>query len=187
TGVLDTTFNGNGKVITDLQDLVNAQPDGVLAQPDGKVVMAGTTWIGNFAIGNFALSRFNADGTLDTAFGIGCHVVTTFGGNDQVTGAVLQPDGKIVVVGETGTAPGGLFAFGRFDLALARYNPDGSLDSGFGTGGLVVTSFGSSFSATITDVALGADGKIVVMAKVNGGAAFNVLRYNPDGSLDAMF
>lgn len=52
------------------------------------------------------------------------------GGEDEADGLLIQPDGKIVAVGWT-----------RFDFAMARYHPDGSLDHGFGNQGRVVTDF----------------------------------------------
>ena len=66
------------------------------------------------------------------------------------------------------------------DFALARYNPDGSLDDSFGTGGRVLTDFGSSADDEARAVALQSDGKIVVagVASVSGGNDFATARYN---------
>jgi uncharacterized delta-60 repeat protein len=87
------------------------------------------------------LLRFLANGNLDPSFGTGGTVTTDFGDTDQANGVVVQPDGKIFVVGTTVT-------FDQISLsnissfALARYNPDGSLDSMFGTGGKTTTDLG---------------------------------------------
>src|SRR6185437_16414426 len=102
-------------------------------QPDGKIVAAGTTNLGS-GPGDFALARYNSDGSLDTTFNQGL-VTTDFGQDEWVTGVALQSDGRIVAAGTTSddfTNPTPTSSF-----ALARYNPDGSPDSTFGSGGLV--------------------------------------------------
>jgi uncharacterized delta-60 repeat protein len=97
----------------------------------------------------------------------------------------IQPDGQILVVGYGPTPEGGM------DIALVRYNADGSLDSTFGTGGVVTTAVSAdAVSDRGVGVALQADGRIVVGAQVAttaGGADIGVLRYNTDGSLDTTF
>jgi uncharacterized delta-60 repeat protein len=114
-------------------------------------------------------------GVLDSSFGTQGEVRTDFGGNmDFANRAILQPDGKIIAVGLSRTRDNS-----EYDAALARYNPDGSLDSTFGNGGLVQSKLG-----TASDVALQTDGKILVAAN---SFAFAAARYNPDGSLDTSF
>src|SRR4051812_17849753 len=71
-------------------------------------------------------------GDLDPTFGNGGKVVTDLGPLGFATGVALQLDGKVVAAGSSG---------GKF--ALVRYLPDGSLDSGFGSGGVVTTAIGS--------------------------------------------
>lgn len=89
-----------------------------------------------------------ADGGLDPSFGIGGLVTTNFGGTtDAANDLAIQPDGKIVAVGQLSS--------GISDFALARYNSDGSLDTTFGTGGLVVTSIGSTNVANAVAIQLG--------------------------------
>ncbi len=136
-GDLDTSFGLGGRVLTDFDrstDIANA----VAVQPDGKLVVGGTTYIDNdFSGEDFALARYNPDGSLDRGFGNNGRVTTDFPGLAAVISAVaVQPDGKILVAG--GAFP--LFTFlGNFELA--RYNPDGSLDASFGHGGIVTTHF----------------------------------------------
>jgi uncharacterized delta-60 repeat protein len=94
------------------------------------------------------------DGTLDPDFGNAGLVVTDFGGSyDRAVAVDIQADGKIVAAGITNTS-------GGYDFALARYNPDGTLDPTFGTAGLVTTDFGGT-GDTAYAVAIQADGKIV--------------------------
>jgi uncharacterized delta-60 repeat protein len=177
-GDLDPLFSGDGKVTTSFgQEELGS---GVALQPDGKIVTVGTSfytvcddiWCSSLA--QFALDRYNADGTLDVSFANGGIETTDFGGFDNGASAVaLQPDGKIVVAGS-----------GPTGFAVARYNPDGSLDPSFDGDGKLTTDFGVSAH----DVAVQSDGKIVVVGNAGAyGGDFGLARYNPDGSLDASF
>jgi len=188
-GDLDTTFGIAGMVTTDLNhstDIANA----VALQADGKLVVVGTSYKQNdFSDEDFVVTRYNTDGTLDTTFGRGGKVRTDFPGLAAVPSSlVIQPDGKIVVAG--GAFP--LFTFlGNFEVV--RYNPNGSLDSSFGNGGIVTTIFpeGSYASA----VALQRDGKIIAAGTLfvdfipgePSNTDFALARYNRDGTPDATF
>jgi uncharacterized delta-60 repeat protein len=127
-------------------------------------------------------------GDLYPTFGVGGKVTTDFGGTDAATALILQPDGKLVAAGFSRIGIGGVPVE---DFALARYQPDGSLDASFGVGGKVTTDFGES-SDLANALVLQPDGKLVV-AGVAGGTGvsgffdFALARYRPDGSLDASF
>jgi uncharacterized delta-60 repeat protein len=175
-GELDTTFSGDGKATVNFSS-GSDWVDGVVVQPDGKIVTAGSTNLGN---GRFSLARQNPNGSLDTTFGGDGRVTTDFSrGFDSALGMALQADGKIVAVGGAG---------GLGDrMALARYNPGGSLDSTFSGDGKVLTNFtrGSDYA---TGVTLQADGKIVVAGRAAGlGGRMALARYNANGSLDSTF
>src|SRR5262249_19954988 len=132
-----------------------------VVQPDGRIVLAGGSKGGNFD-SHFALCRFTAAGFLDGSFGGNGIIQTDFAGSyEQAQGVALQSDGKVVAVGYV--SPVGVFP-PVYNFALARYNADGSLDSGFGAGGTVITDFGGSDSAQ--SVAVQTDGRLVV---VGGG------------------
>ncbi|MEV0170217.1 calcium-binding protein [Streptomyces sp. NPDC050803] len=168
-GGLDPAF-GDGGLVTTSFEAGGAAGQDLALQPDGRIVVAGRAGTSG---SDFALARYNTDGSLDTGFGTGGRVTTAFAGEEEVRGVAVQPDGRIVAAGRTG-----------FDVALARYNPDGTLDSGFGTGGRVTTDFGGTLEAA-HDLVLQPDGKIVT-----GGVRstdFNLVRYNTDGSLDSGF
>ncbi|MGI8788174.1 MAG: FG-GAP-like repeat-containing protein [Pyrinomonadaceae bacterium] len=111
-GTLDTTFGTGGKVTTLIgssDDFLNA----AAIQSNGKIVAAGYT--NNGTNNDFALVRYNADGTLDAAFGTGGKVTTPIGSaNDYAYGVAIQADGKIV-------AAGSAFNGTNLDFALARY------------------------------------------------------------------
>ena len=108
---------------------------------------------------DFALARYNPDGSLDTSFSGDGKQTTSFGGSDSANGVALQGDGRIVAVGGR--------ARRNDDFALARYNPDGTLDTSFSGDGKQTTDFGGLDSAT--GVALQGDGKIVAVG--TGGVA----------------
>ena len=149
-------------------------------QPDGKLVVAGTTGTpGTNA--DFGVSRYNTNGTLDSTFGSGGQVaIDTTGPSDRPDAVVVQPDGKIVVAG-----------FGTPSVAqlgtmvVVRLTSNGSMDAGFGTGGVVTLDFGGAAVATATDAALQPDGKIVLSGNV--GNDFVVVRLDASGSLDPTF
>ncbi|MCQ3814399.1 MAG: hypothetical protein KTU85_08290, partial [Acidimicrobiia bacterium] len=184
-GSLDPTFGIGGTVTSDFGTLAS-EIHAAAEQPDGKIVVAGFV---QTAAGNrdFALARYNTDGTLDTAFGTDGRVVTDVGAgaNDEARAVAVQPDGKIVAAGHA-TVSGGR------DFALARYNTDGSLDTGFGkiTGNTRTGSATYNFGANDTAyaVAIQSDGKIVAAGQA--GNDFGLLRVHdagdPDGDKAAM-
>src|SRR3989440_4347731 len=188
-GDLDPTFGTDGKVLTDFDhstDIAYA----VAVQTDGKLVVVGTTYRDNdFSDEDFAVARYNPDGTLDKTFGVGGKVQTDFPGLAAVASSVVvQPDGKIVVAG--GAFP--LFTF-LGDFKVVRYNSNGSLDTSFGDGGIVTSTFPEGSYAS--DVALAPDGKIIAAGTVfvdfipgeSSNTDFALARYNPDGSPDTTF
>jgi uncharacterized delta-60 repeat protein/uncharacterized repeat protein (TIGR01451 family) len=188
-GSLDGSFGGGGIVTADLQGADDWIAT-VLVQPDGKIVVFGHSHSTTDA--DFAVARYNGDGTPDASFNpLGTfgdppnqpgRVFMRIGGGDDFSGAaVLQPDGKILMVG---FASNGL----NDDFALARLNPDGSPDAGFGMGGRVTTAIGGGGDEARA-VALQPDGRILVAGRTfDVGTAnwdFALARYAPTGRLDA--
>jgi len=183
-GTLDRSFSGDGKQTTDFaetQDLGGA----VAIQGDGKIVQAGKSQEPGTARHDFALVRYNADGTLDRSFSGDGRQTTDFAEDDSVDTVALQPNGKIVVGGVT--LQGADFAG---DFALARYNPDGTLDRSFSGDGRQTADVAGSDDFGGAAV-VQADGKIVVAGHSDQGSAtgfdFALVRYNPDGTLDRSF
>jgi uncharacterized delta-60 repeat protein len=184
-GSVDTSFgSSNGPVETALgtgEDSAEA----LAVQSDGKIIVAGRTVTTQGT--TFGLVRYDRDGSLDTAFGTGGKATTQMGTlNSAIYALALQSDGKILAAGaaDFGATASGL------DFAVARYNPDGSLDATFGTGGKVTTDFGLSKADSAYAILLQADGKILVGGEtdqVTTGLDFALARYNQDGSLDATF
>src|SRR5687768_3490296 len=150
-GDLDTTFDRDGRVTTNFgrptwrEDSVEA----LAIQPDGKIVAAGSS------NNDFALARYNLDGSLDTSFSGDGRLLTNFGANEAITDVAAQEDGKIVASGYK------CIVAGECDVALARYNADGTRDTTFSGDGKVTTDIGRGDNGSYGGIAI-QDGKIVV-------------------------
>ncbi len=155
-GGLDLSFGLGGTVLTDFSGAAEAHA--LALQPDGKIVAAGFSVV--FNITHFALARYNAEGSLDPSFGSGGKVAANFGGLAAAAALALQPDGKIVVAGTT-VVDRSKFFNGSF-FTLARYNAEGSLDAGFGSGIEFTTALRNLGLDQASALALQPDGKIVV-------------------------
>lgn len=119
----------------------------------------------------------SAPGDLDPTFGTGGMVTTDFGSYyTEGFSVVLQTDGKIIVAG--------IYSSSSYHFALARYNTNGTLDTSFGTNGLVTTDLSDVYDIA-RSVTLQADGKILVAG--SSDARFAVVRYNTNGTLDTSF
>lgn len=169
SGALDTSFGGGtGKVL-----LPNAGTAYSMTLQSGELVLAGSVGIGS-DLSDFTAARFTSSGVLDTNFGTGGIITADVADNSSQANCVaLQNNGAIVVGGSAYTSAYNI-------SALARYNPDGSLDTGFGLNGQVTTPTGPGLNA----VQVQKDGKIVGAGELNG---FTLVRYNSDGSLDGSF
>lgn len=189
-GAPDPTFGQGGVTTTELG--FNDFASDVLLQ-GGKIVVGGSSGeMFGFDDYDFALARYTASGQLDTTFGVGGRVKTEFAPNRhaQLYAMALQPDGKIVAVGD-------LFNLGdrsEDEVAVARYLPNGQPDDGFGSGGIVTYQIGAVPKASQgRDVALLPDGRILILADTEAGVGTNehptigLLRLTPDGFPDDTF
>ncbi len=151
-GSLDTTFDGDGKLITQIGN-GNDFAYSMFIQPDGKYVLAGESFTGMNS--DTAIVRYLPDGSLDSSFNMnGKIIIPVTSGNDGAFSAVLQPNGKIVTGGFA-------IATGNRDFALTRINTNGTLDLSFNGSGKVLTDF-NSFEDGGTNVKIQTDGKIVI-------------------------
>lgn len=194
-GTLDSTFGTNGHVTLPAKSSTTADVlRSVAIQDDGKIVVVGGD---SFQTGWYVL-RFLPDGKLDKSFDRDGKLTTTFGtktGNPTATDVVVQPDGKILVAGKVSFYP--TSSTWRTDFAVVRYNSNGSLDTSFGQGGKVRTSFAEDVGQSLSrdqarSIALQADGKIVVGGETAGGVYYTspytaLARYNTNGDLDSTF
>ena len=179
-GDLDNSFSGDGKVTTDVAS--DDRGNALAIQPDGKIVVAAEYSTGSDY--DFALLRYNHNGSLDDGFGDHGKVLTRLSsGGDIVYGIAIQADGKIVAAGYSDNGS-------NADIALVRYNSDGSADTSFGGGdGIVTTSIGTSHYDAAYALAIQPDGKIVAagISYKDSNYQFAVARYDVNGNLDTSF
>jgi len=186
-GSLDPSFGSSGTVMTVVG--AGSAANAVALQPDGKILVAGMSTPSSTSSSQpFALARYNADGSLDAAFGNGGTVMTAIGTDqDGINSLAVQADGKIVVAGYSNYGSPGEPA-----MALARYNADGSLDPTFGSSGKLTTLFDNGNLSWASGVTVQPDGKIVASGFSDASYPFNsrtfaFARYLPDGTLDWAF
>lgn len=187
TGVLDTTFGTNGVVThdgaaggTDEQEYGEA----IALDSNGKIVVAGTSSDASSGL-DMAIWRLNSDGSMDTGFdsdGVVTHAIGT--GSDRGYGLAIDSTDRIIVVGRTENT--------SRDLAVWRFNSDGSLDTTFNGSGYFVQdgAAGGSGEERADAVTIDASGKIVVAGfstNVNNRKDLVVWRFNTDGTLDTSF
>jgi uncharacterized delta-60 repeat protein len=162
-GSLDASFGVGGKAATNFFGSFD-EARSIAIQPDGKLVVGGpATNPFNFPNSgtDFGLVRYNSDGSLDPTFGSGGKVMTDFLSEfDELNALAIQPDGRIIAAGSTEDSEE------QTDIALARYNADGTLDVTFGSSGRVITDF-FGFDDNGRGLVLRPDGKIVVAGRAN--------------------
>lgn len=181
-GDLDPSFGVNGKVINYLNTQFGSIHNAIVVQPDGKFITAG------YIASNASIIRYNQNGTIDSSFGNNGIVTTNYGGlSASANDVTLQPDGKIILAGQTS-----FLDSRRIDFALARFNINGSLDTSFGNNGYTTVDFaGDTYSPndSIKSIKILPDGKLIVA----GNAGFTqsqrigLVKYNADGSIDQSF
>jgi len=170
SGALDTGF-GVGGVARD----VGGWTTSMCLQADGRILLGG--YVNNGNDNDFRLIRYTSGGVLDADFGAGGVVTTQLSGaGDYCNSIAVQTDGKIVAAGYA-------WAIYKRDFAVVRYNPDGSLDSGFGTGGIVFTDLGGEEMGE--ELAVHPEGGIVLVGQKD--MDYILLRYTSGGLLDPDF
>ncbi len=181
-GTLDTTFGNNGVIDSQINRVGKVT---LALQPDGKIVVAGSKTVsdGNITRNDFAVARFNADGTPDLSFGTNGVVQTKIGNSNSVAVDVaIQKNGKIVAIGGNYTNSNSI----TISFVTVRYTASGSLDTGFGNGGIETLAASGRADA----VAIQPDGKIVVaglsgndpiLARYLGDAVNSTPRFDFDG------
>ena len=177
-GSLDESFDADGIRTTPIGSGTDVASS-VVVQSDGKIVVAGYSFISNF---DFVVVRYNADGSLDESFDAdGKRILDLSRLSDVARSVILQSDGKIVVTGQSSNGNDNEFA-------VVRFNSNGSLDGSFHTDGIQITPIGFSDDVP-RSVVVQSDGKIVVAGYSDNGSGndFAVVRYNSDGSLDGSF
>ncbi|MBL9131306.1 MAG: hypothetical protein JNG86_08915 [Verrucomicrobiaceae bacterium] len=183
-GDLDVSFGTGGKVTTAI-GTAGDLAFGVRVQPDGMIVVAGSSYVGTSD--DFAVARYTDTGALDLGFGSAGKRTAPVGAGssyDEGQSVALQADGKILVAGYASNGT-------NDDFALVRFTAAGSLDTTFGTGGKVITAVRTKYDEGHA-VAVQADGKILVAGwsedtSVNDYKDIAVVRYTSAGALDGSF
>lgn len=175
-GTVDTSFGTDGTVT-----LFSSGSRGIEILLDGKILVGGVTF--DSGATHYQVARLNTDGSLDSTFGnSGIASIVVGAGSARLRELVVRPDGKIILGGYADDEAG--FA----DFALAQFNPDGSIDNGFGAGGLTTTNFepnGSQSEDRMEHFVLLEDGKIFASGSSASGGG--LARYNADGTLDLSY
>ncbi|MES2543564.1 MAG: T9SS type A sorting domain-containing protein [Bacteroidota bacterium] len=171
-GSIDTTFGNSGIAYTSFNFYAPDDiefPNNLIELSNGKVLVAGTLSSGSFTVG---IVQFNSDGTLDNTFGTNGKVANPITNSDFAYDIVIQTDGKFIISHQISSCSGSC-------TMNVRYNSNGSIDTSYGTNGVVPDFFGSS------QIFLQPDNKII-----KGGSYSNhfaITRYNIDGSVDNTF
>ncbi len=182
-GTPDTSF-GTGGVVTTAIGSADDVANTLGIQADGKIVVAGYSRSGSNNV--FAVVRYESNGSPDESFGTNGIVTTAIGASYDVAYTLgIQSDGKIVVAGVTYKD---IINDSNNDFAVVRYESNGTLDTGFGTGGIVTTAIGSEDDIAYA-LAIQSDGKILVAGTSNNGSNndFAIVKYTTTGSLDTTF
>ncbi len=176
-GDLDRSFGHDGVAVTDVFHGAFDTAYGIVEQPNGKIVVAGT--VETSAGERFCVLRYRANGKLDPTFGGDGRETTSFGGSFQQARDVAIQNGKIVVAG-TAEASGGT-AF-----ALARYLPDGTLDPSFGSSGRVLAHIAAGSIDSASALLVLPSGDLVVagstLSPTSTPSDFAAARFDPSGT-----
>jgi uncharacterized delta-60 repeat protein len=181
-GTLDSTFNGNGKVVYD-KDVTDIYQD-VKVQPDGKIIAAGSS-MGAGYVPYVVVSRYMTDGSLDPSFGINGNYVMTYLSEAGVYKCLIRDNGKILLCGYATD-------YNVYGVLLIQLNTDGTVDLSFGNNGIEFQATGltGGFASNFYALTLQADGKILVAGYLTD-STYNqipvVLRFSETGVLDPTF
>ncbi|HEX8752860.1 MAG TPA: Ig-like domain-containing protein [Solirubrobacterales bacterium] len=176
-GELDSTFGTGGIVATPL--VGNDVPEAMALDSQGRIILAGKAIAGG---DDFLVARYLPNGELDHSFGQGTGYVRTAPGtsDDTAYGVAVDPQGRVVVAGLSSVN-------GTEELSAARYQPDGSLDPSFGTGGVTIAPVGPGLE--VSGLALDAQGRPLIAGRVEVGPHrdFLLVRLQENGSIDPTF
>jgi uncharacterized delta-60 repeat protein len=176
-GTPDATFDGDGRITTDVAGGADAGNALAITSED-DVVVAGSAFTG--ATSDFAVLRYTSAGALDATFdGDGVTTTDFMGGNDAAAGVAIDASGRYVVGGS------GVNGTNKDDFALARYDATGALDPSFDGDGKLITTGNDQ----ARDVAIDAAGRIVLGGTAFTGSTldFALVRFNPNGTPDSTF
>jgi len=168
SGAPDSSLGGDGKLVTDLGSSTESA-NGVAIQGDGRILTAGYTYTSAARTFDFALVRYTTAGELDGTFSGDGIQRSDFAAAEHGFAVTVQPDGKIVVAGDSGSVSV------DYRFALARYRSGGRLDDKFGGDGRVITDLGTTWDSAYGVTLFGRRHKIVAAGRSAG--SFGLARY----------
>jgi uncharacterized delta-60 repeat protein len=190
-GKIDSSFGNNGFADIDIHNGSYDIFKTLAVQPDGKIICIGSyndTINNGYSAEHSYLMRFKQNGSRDSSFGVNGFVQVLMSVayvNTEVTGLKIQPDGKILICGH-----GYVHLIPESDFVVMRYNPNGTLDAGFGNNGVAITDITGEGGEDIPyGIGVQPDGKIIVAGENTSDtySGFVVARYTQNGLLDATF
>lgn len=168
-GSLDANFGTGGYAVTPVGVNGNTNLASLHLLADGKILLTGSSAPSVSTVYDFVMVKYNADGSQDNSFGIGGKVVSEIGSSsDRANDSVILADGKIIIVGSIRDD-----LTGTFRAVIVRYNPDGSVDTNFGSGGKIFKN-----NSGFTRIFVRPDGKLTII-----DAEINI--YSANGTLEA--
>lgn len=178
-GILDNTFGTRGKVVTSTENN-DIFGESVLVQPDGKIIVAG--YYKNVNNKDFVVVRYNRDGSLDNTFGNNGKVITDFNGQDDyIIDVALLTDGKIIAGGYIDSSDGKIIKLG-----IARYNPNGTIDSTFsGDGKKTFIEYFGYRPQRIEDILIQPNGNIIAVGRAQNNLL--IIKLDSKGDYDTTF
>lgn len=181
-GQIDTTFGTNGIVISDFSQNDSSQQYSVVVDKHNNIIVVGRNYNENDDIYYYALARYLPTGSLDTSFGNQGTILNTFSNTDSsvALSVAFDQNNNIVISGIDYNSN-----TDNSYYALARYLPDGSLDTSFGDDGIIVNQYFSISDSLALSLAIDQNNNIVIAGFANGQYA--LARYLPTGSLDYSF
>jgi uncharacterized delta-60 repeat protein len=179
TNFSDYSFGNLGVVLTDFGDGSEIAHT-IAVQADGKIIIAGYSYIGN---GDILIARLDQNGNLDNSFGNNGKVITDLGGfeNSNKMKIIILDDGSFLLMSGTDVS-------GFLEFLVLKYNSDGSLFTDFNGTGYIITSFGE-YESYASDMELQSNGKIIVTGMHFSGETYDfvTIRLNSDGTQDGTF
>ncbi len=176
SGGLDNSFGTASKVVTDFSSGYDDSLRSMVIDSNDAIIVAGTTY-NSTGGASFALAKYTKDGQLDTSFNGDGKVKTSFGARAYASSVKIDKNKKILVAGSTET-----------EIALAKYNSDGSLDTSFSGDGKLLISLAGVAYLLVSDLEIETNGKMLISC-VNEDDLNNfiLIRLNQDGTLDNTF
>ncbi|MFZ4057816.1 MAG: hypothetical protein ACOYKE_06740 [Ferruginibacter sp.] len=187
SGAFDNSLNGNGIIQSNFDPSNFDEGICIGLSAEGKIYAGGLVST-PYSLSFLGINKFTASGLPDNSFDTDGKLIWNINSSDDIVkDVVVQPDGKILAVGSTNkvlAVPATQYT-SQNGLAMARYKPNGTLDSTFGTNG-IVQEYTISNSVSANAVALQSDGKIVITGQSKAGG-LGIARYNADGTIDNTF